>query len=694
VAKVGSLLIDLGMNTAKFDSGIKRSTSSISKFRKRATKDFAMIRRSANSLGGGLGRITGAIAAIVGPAALVALTKQALAASDAMGKLSDDLGITTHRLSGFQIAAQIGGASAEDMNKAFVKLAVNVGDAAAGTGEASDAFKRMGLDARNLVGMSLDEQMIAVAEGLKNVGSEAKQVQTVYEVFGKSGAKLLTTLKGGRKELEKWANWSEKVGVSLNRMDIRKLEAANDAMFIAQESTKGLGNSLALAFAPILKGLSDQFVLIAENSQGFRSQMTDLVDSSVTLFGGLLNGFRGLNIALMKAKEGWYIIGAVIVQIFDESKFVFAQFTHWAEKQWTGFIYTLRNLLGNFLEGFLSVIKEINAPFSAFVANLANIWGKFIAVIQTKFADFVSVVAEGLKKANVRGVFDDAIVSTEAFAAALKKAGETPATFDADKFKIGTEALDQAELFLQSMRKVNAEDLKKMDGMKAPEMENSAAKGFLMGLAEQTKNEINELVAQGLPSQAIKEWVEKQREELAKLAAEIQEGAAAAVPAIKTMGAALLESIEEVGTKFDNVFLAWEEGMDGMKKVFLNNIKKMLSDQLMKQLASLFDIIPFGGGAGGIFKKLLGFANGGSFEVGGTGGTDSNVVAFRATKGEQVTVQTPNQASGGGGGGVVFQNSYDFRGSTLSEAQVAAMIEQSNGVMQRQIQNKMIRGRF
>ena len=634
MAKVGSLLIDLGMNTAKFDSGIKRSTSSISKFRKRATKDFARIRRSANSLGGGLGRITGAIAAIVGPAALIALTKQALAASDAMGKLSDDLGITTHRLSGFQIAAQIGGASAEDMNKAFVKLAVNVGDAAAGTGEASDAFKRMGLDARNLVGMSLDEQMIAVAEGLKNVGSEAKQVQTVYEVFGKSGAKLLTTLKGGREELEKWANWSEKVGVSLNRMDIRKLEAANDAIFIAQESTKGLGNSLALAFAPILKGLSDQFVSLAENSQGFRSQMTELVDSSVTFFGGLLNGFRGLNIALMKAKEGWLIIGAVIVNIFDELKFVFAQFTHWGEKQWTGFIYTIRKGLSFFLEGFITVIKNIKAPFEAFVVNLANIWGKFIAVIQTKFADFVSVVAAGLEKANVRGVFDDAIASTQAFAAALKEAGD----------------------------------------------------------AEQTKNEINELVAQGLPSEAIKEWVEKQREELAKLATQIQEDVAETVPAIKTMGAALLESIDEVGTKFDNVFLAWEDGMDGMKKVFLNNIKKMLSDQLMKQLAKVFSMMG-GGSAGGIFKKLLGFANGGSFEVGGSGGTDSNVVAFRATKGEQVTVQTPNQANSGGGG-VVFQNSYDFRGSTLSEPEVRQMIEQSNRITQREIQNKMIRGRF
>lgn len=693
MAKVGSLLIDLGMNTAKFDAGIKRSTSSVSKFRKRATKDFARIRRSANSLGGGLGRITGAIAAIVGPAALVALTRQALATSDALGKLSDDLGITTHKLSGFQIAAQIGGASAEDMNKAFVKLAVNVGDAAAGTGEASDAFKRMGLDARNLVGMSLDEQMIAVAEGLKNVGSEAKQVQTVYEVFGKSGAKLLTTLKGGREELEKWSKFSEKVGISLNRIDTRQLEAANDAMFLAQESTKGLGNSLALGFAPILKGLSDSFVNLAEQSGGFRKEIVEIIDVSATVFGGLLNGFRLLQIALMKSKEGWYIIGAVIVNIFDEIKFVFSSFVHWGEKQWTGFIYTLRQLLLSFLESTISVIEQINAPFSALVANLANVWSKFISVIKTKFADFLIFVADGLEKANVRGVFDDAIESTRSFATALKEAGETPAEFSADNFKIGTEAIDQANLFLDSMRKINEEDLKKINGMQAPKMEDTPVKGFLMGLAEQTKNEINELVAQGLPSEAIKEWVEKQREELAKLGEQIQEDAASSVPAIKGIWEALQESIDEVGTKFDNVFLAWEDGVEGMKKVFLNNIKKMLSDQLMKQLANVFSLMG-GGGFGGIVKGLLGFANGGSFEVGGRGGTDSNVVAFRATKGEQVTVQTPNQANGSSGGGVVFQNTYDFSGSTLSEAQVTAMIEQSNGVMQRQIQNKMIRGRF
>ena len=60
-----------------------------------------------------------------------------------------------------------------------------------------------------------------------------------------------------------------------------------------------------------------------------------------------------------------------------------------------------------------------------------------------------------------------------------------------------------------------------------------------------------------------------------------------------------------------------------------------------------------GGGFGALFNALPGFATGGNFTVGGSGGTDSQLVAFRATPGEDVSVRTPGQqaaAQGGGGG--------------------------------------------
>jgi hypothetical protein len=60
-----------------------------------------------------------------------------------------------------------------------------------------------------------------------------------------------------------------------------------------------------------------------------------------------------------------------------------------------------------------------------------------------------------------------------------------------------------------------------------------------------------------------------------------------------------------------------------------------------------------GGGLGGIFTGLLGglfgFANGGEFQVGGAGGIDSQLVAFKASPNETVSITKPGQRSGGGG---------------------------------------------
>lgn len=52
----------------------------------------------------------------------------------------------------------------------------------------------------------------------------------------------------------------------------------------------------------------------------------------------------------------------------------------------------------------------------------------------------------------------------------------------------------------------------------------------------------------------------------------------------------------------------------------------------------------------GMGMKVPGFAEGGSFTVGGSGGTDSQLVAFRATPGERVDISTRSQQHAQGGG--------------------------------------------
>lgn len=86
----------------------------------------------------------------------------------------------------------------------------------------------------------------------------------------------------------------------------------------------------------------------------------------------------------------------------------------------------------------------------------------------------------------------------------------------------------------------------------------------------------------------------------------------------------------------------------------------------------------FGGGgeaAGAVNGpfEMPGFATGGSFLVGGSGGTDSQLVSFMASPNERVTVETPaQQAAGAGGGGLVVNQNFNV-GGNVTQADIPAI---------------------
>jgi X-X-X-Leu-X-X-Gly heptad repeat protein len=95
--------------------------------------------------------------------------------------------------------------------------------------------------------------------------------------------------------------------------------------------------------------------------------------------------------------------------------------------------------------------------------------------------------------------------------------------------------------------------------------------------------------------------------------------------------------------------------------------KDVALDALKAVASQILSTSSFGGGlGGGIIKGLLGgligFANGGSILPGGSGGIDSQVVAFRKSPTEQVDIYDPRKGSRGGGGYAPVYN-IDARGA-------------------------------
>lgn len=101
----------------------------------------------------------------------------------------------------------------------------------------------------------------------------------------------------------------------------------------------------------------------------------------------------------------------------------------------------------------------------------------------------------------------------------------------------------------------------------------------------------------------------------------------------------------------------------GVKGIFAD-LKKSLGKTLRSLAGSFLSagLGSFGGksksGLFGGLQNMMGFAQGGSFTVGGAGGTDSQLVAFRATPGEMVDVSKKNDGGPTGSTTVVQHNSF------------------------------------
>lgn len=148
------------------------------------------------------------------------------------------------------------------------------------------------------------------------------------------------------------------------------------------------------------------------------------------------------------------------------------------------------------------------------------------------------------------------------------------------------------------------------------------------------------------------------------------------------VGTAVLQGIQDrmadVRAEFsDAIYNATRNGLDALRygglKGFTNfladSFARAMNDRIAQSVAGLFDGKSAGGGTMSFLRSLAGFDTGGSFQVGGVGGTDSQLRMLRLSPGENVSITRGND--GGGRGTQIFQ--INAQGAVLAEGLIAEM---------------------
>lgn len=279
-----------------------------------ATKPLADFGSKVVSVGSQVFSLTGAISALAAGGGFALLVKNSMETIAATGRMSDQMGIATEKLTGLQYASNIAGVGAEALNGGLEKMLHSLGEAVAGGGEAGAAFQHLGLSAKELANMAPDEAFTSIADGLKNITNPAERAAVTMQIFGKSGQQLLPLLMQGADGIKAAQAEAQRLGLTFSRLDAAKVEAANASMKRLQAVFEGAAQTLAIQLAPFIEAAANKLAEFGMSGDGAGKKVVNAFEWVLTAVAKLADYFELL-------KAGWYgMKGVAAAAIFGVVK--------------------------------------------------------------------------------------------------------------------------------------------------------------------------------------------------------------------------------------------------------------------------------------------------------------------------------------------------------------------------------------
>ncbi|KEP68438.1 hypothetical protein DL1_11965 [Thioclava dalianensis] len=235
---IGALRVNLGLDSAKFESGSKRAKNSSAQLKKTLV---AM----------------GAAAA----AAFAAVSAAALKGAediDRVAKAGRRINTSVGGYRALELAAGEAGVSVSSLSDSVQTMDREV---AKGGKNAAAALATLGISASDLAGLEADQKLALIADRVKDLGLTTGQTTAVMQALGVRQRDIVLLLQQGGEALRNARSDMVKYGLALKQVDSSKIEAANDKIARLQLVWMYLRDQIALevvpAFGMMAKAMTD-----------------------------------------------------------------------------------------------------------------------------------------------------------------------------------------------------------------------------------------------------------------------------------------------------------------------------------------------------------------------------------------------------------------------------------------------------
>jgi hypothetical protein len=228
MASLGSLIISMAVDTAKFQGDLGRA----------ATMAESRMRNIKDSVSRTVGQLS-AIGLAAG-AALTAAMKAGIDRADEMRDTAQAVGVTVENLTRLQFAARQSGVSSEELGTGLVRLAKHL--------------KEVG-DQR-----SADQALLAIAEKFSSMPDGVEKTAQALEYFSRAGAKMIPLLNEGAAGIVEMMKQSDELGFTISQNTADAADQFNDKLGILSAGVTAFNTNLAAALLPSLNAMASEFL--------------------------------------------------------------------------------------------------------------------------------------------------------------------------------------------------------------------------------------------------------------------------------------------------------------------------------------------------------------------------------------------------------------------------------------------------
>jgi hypothetical protein len=264
--------------------------------------DWANFQRGMQGAMASMQRLAGGASIFAGLTVAAKQFYDAVQLGDELVDLNAQTGVAIDKLMELQMAFDLNGMKADQVQPVLAKMQRLIAEAGAGSAEAAAKFQIMGVAVSDIQGLNADEQLMKIGEAISQISNPAQRSAVAMDIFGKSGAKLLSVFAaGGMDEVRKLLG------------DQAKLLLDNAGVFGKASDILGLTGSKIRGF---FVGIASEIV----------PQLMDVLEKSSKL------DFTQMGVALGKELTGLGLFVKEIVSYFvTAGDFVVSAFSKAAE---------------------------------------------------------------------------------------------------------------------------------------------------------------------------------------------------------------------------------------------------------------------------------------------------------------------------------------------------------------------------